>query len=265
MNNQQSGFDDSSGQQAGYEDASGQQGGYSNMSDQQGGFEDSGQQGGYTDTSGQQGVYTDTSGQQGGYTDESGQQNDFNNDSGTMSNANASDNDYSNNDSSNNGYNNNENSSRSGPSGTTGRTGLQAEGEGLGQGFNQGFGQGLAGDSDGSQPHEGVQVQEEVTPDSSSRDTDLVCLPHSCIGAARVSVLLPSLHYCKLPNQVGLGRHQCVIACCMLLEERSAFALGYAPGTDADSTMFTYNSLFSAAHNRQCVVRWRVRDTSAPP
>ena len=94
-----------------------------------------------------------------------------------MSNADASDNNYSNNDYSNNGYSNNENSSFSGPSGTTGRTGLQAQGEGLGQGFNQGFGQGLTGDPDGSQPHEGVQVQEEVAPDASSRDTDLVCVP----------------------------------------------------------------------------------------
>lgn len=51
---------------------------------------------------------------------------------------------------------------------------MQAQGEGLGQGFDQGFGQGLAGDPDGSQPHPGVQVQEEVAPDSSSRDTDLV-------------------------------------------------------------------------------------------
>lgn len=92
-----------------------------------------------------------------------------------MSNANA--------DASGNGYSDNVNSSCSGPSGSTGRTGLQAQGEGLGQGFDQGFGQGLAGDPDGSQPHPGVQVQEEVAPDSSSKDTDLVC---ARLGAAKV-------------------------------------------------------------------------------
>ena len=54
------------------------------------------------------------------------------------------------------------------------RQGLQAQGEGFGQGFNQGFGQGLSGDPDGSQPHDGVHVQEDVGPGHASRDTDLV-------------------------------------------------------------------------------------------
>lgn len=56
--------------------------------------------------------------------------------------------------------------------------GLQAQGAGLGQGFDQGFGQGLSGDPNGSEPHDGIQVQEEVAPDSGSRDTDLVCVYH---------------------------------------------------------------------------------------
>lgn len=163
------------------------------MSDQQGGLEEN---------SGQQGGCTDTSAQQGGYTDASSQQNDSNNGSGAMSNA--SDNDYSNNSNSNYGYSNSDNSSYSGPSGTKGRTGLQAEGEGLGQGFNQGFGQGLAGDSDGSQPHEGVQVQEEVAPDSSSRDTDLVCALHCSVLQGDLCCVSCN----ELSEQVDLDRHQ---------------------------------------------------------
>ena len=159
------------------------------------------QQGGFEGNPGQQGGYTDTSGQQGGYTDASGQQDDFNNDTGAITHADASDNDYSNNDNSNYGYSNNENSSYSGPSGTTGRTGLQAQGEGLGQGFDQGFGQGLAGDSDGSQPHEGVQVQEQVTPDSSSRDTDLVCVLHCLM----LQGCLPCIVVKSLSRYYGAG------------------------------------------------------------
>ena len=34
-----------------------------------------------------------------------------------------------------------------------------SQGEVLGQGLHQGFGQGLVGDTDGSEPHQGVQVQ----------------------------------------------------------------------------------------------------------
>lgn len=52
--------------------------------------------------------------------------------------------------------------------------GLQAQGEGFGQGFNQGFGQGLSGDPDGSQPHDGVHVQEDAGPGHASKDTDVV-------------------------------------------------------------------------------------------
>ena len=122
----------------------------------------SGQQGDFNTMAGQQGGYEDVSDQQ-GYPDASGHQASCG--SGSVSNVDSSN---SNNDS---GYGN---STNSGPTGSTGRTGLQAQGQGFGSGFDQGFGQGLSGGPDGSEPHAGVHVQEQVTPDSASRDTDMV-------------------------------------------------------------------------------------------
>ncbi|KAL0017821.1 hypothetical protein WJX77_003401 [Trebouxia sp. C0004] len=176
---QQTGYGNVSGQQGAYQDASGQQNNYDNSygqqasndanAPQQGGYEDvsnSAQQGGYEDVSDQQTGYEDVSGHQGGYKDVSEQQNGYSNGTGSMANTNAS---------SHGGdeYGNNQNSSYAGSSGNSARQGLQAQGKGFGQGFNAGFGQGLSGDAHGSQPHGGVTVDEEVGPDSASRDTDL--------------------------------------------------------------------------------------------
>ena len=154
-------------------------------------------------------MHQDVSGQQGGYDDVSGQQNGYVNGSGVMSNANASGqggNEYS--DANSNAGNN---------SGNSGRQGMQAQGHGFGQGFDQG----LSGDPGGAQPHEGVHVQEEVGPDSASRDTDMVSpakflhcsQPHratSCLYPACVSM-------CKHVLQVCAGACSSAsrkIACC---------------------------------------------------
>ncbi|KAL3153911.1 hypothetical protein ABBQ32_013475 [Trebouxia sp. C0010 RCD-2024] len=110
----------------------------------------------------QQSGYNNVSGEQMGSEDALGQQSEYSNMAEQQGNVNTM-------------------SGQQGTSGTTGAAGLQAQGAGLGQGFNQGFGQGLSGDPDGSQPHDGIQVQEEVTPDSTSRDTDLVCVHHSLL------------------------------------------------------------------------------------
>ena len=168
---QQTGYGEVSGQQGVYQDTSGQQNNYDNSygqqasddanAPQQQGYEDvsnSAQQGGYEDVSDQQTGYEDVSGHQGGYEDVSQQQNGYSSGTGAMT----------------NDYGNNQNSSHAGSSGNSARQGMQAQGRGFGQGFNAGFGQGLSGDPDGSQPHEGVTVEEEVGPDSASRDTDLV-------------------------------------------------------------------------------------------
>ncbi|KAL3140179.1 hypothetical protein ABBQ38_004455 [Trebouxia sp. C0009 RCD-2024] len=102
----------------------------------------------------QQSGYNNVSGQQMGTEDPFGQQNGYSNTADQQGNVNIM-------------------SGQQGTSGTTGAAGLQAQEAGLGQGFNQGFGQGLSGDPDGSQPHDGIQVQQEVTPDCTSQDTDL--------------------------------------------------------------------------------------------
>jgi hypothetical protein len=170
VSGQQGVYSGTSGQQNNYDDSYGQQASDDTNCPQQGGHEDvsnSAQQGGYEDVSEQQAGYEDVSGHQGGYKDASEQQNGYSSGTGAMANTNAS---------SHGGdeYGNNQNSSYAGSSGNSARQGLQAQGRGFGQGFNAGFGQGLSGDPDGSQPHEGVTVEEEVGPDSASRDTDLV-------------------------------------------------------------------------------------------
>lgn len=163
-------YNDTSIQQNNYDNGYGQQASDVANAPQQGGYEDvsdSAQQGGYEDVSNQQTGYEDVSGHQGGYEDVSEQQNGYSSGTGTMVNTDAST--YGGNE-----YGNNQNSLHAGSPGNSARQGMQAQGRGFGQGFNAGFGQGLSGDSDGSQPHKGVTVQEEIGPDSASRDTDLV-------------------------------------------------------------------------------------------
>ena len=172
---QEGGYDSSSGQQTGYEDAPT---GFSNLANQQGNFDNSGQTGGYEHVTEQQ-AYADAPSQQQGYSA----------DPGSMSNAETSG-------QGGNNYGSNSGNS-SAPAGNTGRTGLQARGEGFGEGFDQGFGQGLSGGPDGSEPHEGVQVQEEVTPDSASRDTDLVST-HTRLACSASHV--SCLHSCPCQN-----------------------------------------------------------------
>ncbi|KAL0036164.1 hypothetical protein WJX79_006479 [Trebouxia sp. C0005] len=116
-----------------YNDGS-ERGGYEDVSD-------SAQQGGYEDVSNQQTGYEDVSGHQGGYEDVSEQQNGYSSGTGTMVNTDAST--YGGNE-----YGNNQNSLHAGSPGNSAR-------------------------QDGSQPHKGVTVQEEIGPDSASRDTDL--------------------------------------------------------------------------------------------
>ncbi|DBA73767.1 TPA: hypothetical protein ACH3X2_009739 [Trebouxia sp. C0005] len=162
-------YNDTSIQQNNYDNGYGQQASDVANAPQQGGYEDvsdSAQQGGYEDVSNQQTGYEDVSGHQGGYEDVSEQQNGYSSGTGTMVNTDAST--YGGNE-----YGNNQNSLHAGSPGNSARQGMQAQGRGFGQGFNAGFGQGLSGDSDGSQPHKGVTVQEEIGPDSASRDTDL--------------------------------------------------------------------------------------------
>ncbi|KAL0056359.1 hypothetical protein WJX82_010457 [Trebouxia sp. C0006] len=144
VSGQQGGYHDTSGQQNNYDSSYGQQASDGANAPQQGAYEDfsnSAQQGGYEDVSDQQTGYEDVSGHQGGYEDVSEQQNGYSSDTGS--------------------------------SGNSARQGMQAQGRGFGQGFNAGFGHSLSGDPDGSQPHEGVTGDEEVGPDSASRDTDL--------------------------------------------------------------------------------------------
>ena len=104
-----------------------------------------------------------------GYEDVTGQQNGYNDSSGTDYTVDTPHADSSYPANNTNSAGNDNSISRS-----SARQGLQAQGEGFGQGFNQGFGQGLSGDPDGSQPHDGVDVQEETGPGHASRDTDLV-------------------------------------------------------------------------------------------
>ena len=190
VSGQQGGYHDTSGQQNNHDSSYGQQASDGANAPQQGAYEDfsnSAQQGGYEDVSDQQTGYEDVSGHQGGYEDVSEQQNGYSSDTGAMANNDASSH-------GGNEYGNNQNSSHAGSSGNSARQGMQAQGRGFGQGFNAGFGQGLSGDPDGSQPHEGVTVDEEVGPDSASRDTDLVHIvsPHQqCYEA----VCIPSVNH----------------------------------------------------------------------
>ena len=219
--------DESVSGQAGYSDVSDQQGNYGQQGDygqqgnanygqqgadfgQQGAYDQeyaqqgsgdtyAGQPGGYEDVSYQQGDDAEVSDQQGVVEDVSDQQNGYSNGSGAVSNTESF---------SQGGNEYGQNSSYSGASGRSGRQGLQAQGQGFGGGFNQGFGQGLSGDPDGSQPHEGVTVQEEVGPDSASRDTDMVSTSYVCCrgpitatGACR-QCLPPKTLHCGLQNTV---------------------------------------------------------------